>query len=372
MKRKLIILTDPGQDEAAAILMILGAADVFDVLGLVATAGNIDLGHTTNNCLKLLELAQRPDIPVFAGCPRSMRRALVTATHLHGPTGLDGPGLPEPSIAPATQHGVDFIIETLRAAAPSEIIICSLSPLTNLAMALILAPDITRGIGEVVAMAGAYFEVGNITPAAEFNVYVDPEAADVVLRSGVKLTLLPLDVTHQMLSTPTRLQTMRDLGNACGVATAQMLEFSQAFDLKKYGKDGAPRALRSSLHVAARSVLRTTDQRDHRDELRTDPGNDRRRLVGDNRSAEERLLRPRRRSRGLLRPAEPTPRAAAMSGTLFRDTASLCLATISSIRQCMSSTGPASCSRLATTPASAPTLIEPVMVAAKGLPATAS
>jgi purine nucleosidase len=240
MKRKLIILTDPGQDEAAAILMILGAADVFDVLGLVATAGNIDLAHTTNNCLKLLELAQRPDIPVFGGCPRPMRRALVTATHVHGPTGLDGPGLPEPSIAPARQHGVDFIIETLRAAAPSEITICSLSPLTNLAMALIQAPDIARGIGEIVAMAGAYFEVGNITPAAEFNVYVDPEAADVVLRSGVKLTLLPLDVTHQMLSTPTRLQTMRDLGNACGVATAQMLEFSQAFDLKKYGKDGAP------------------------------------------------------------------------------------------------------------------------------------
>ena len=240
MKRKLIILTDPGQDQAAAILMILGAPEAFQVLGLVATAGNIGLDHTVRNCLKLLELAQRTDIPVFAGCPRPMRRALVTAAHVHGPTGLDGPKLPAPSTRPAAQHGVDFIIDTLRAAAPGEITICSLSPLTNLAMALIQAPDILRGISEVVAMAGAYFEVGNITPAAEFNVYVDPDAADVVFRSGAKLTLLPLDVTHQMLSTPARLKAMRDLGNACGVATAQMLEFSEAFDLNKYGKEGAP------------------------------------------------------------------------------------------------------------------------------------
>jgi purine nucleosidase len=240
MKRKLIVLTDPGQDQAAAIFMILGAADAFEVLGLVATAGNIDLDHTVRNCLKLLELAQRTDIPVFAGCPRPMRRSLVTAAHVHGPTGLDGPALPEPNIQPTAQHGVAFIIETLRAAAPGEIAICSLSPLTNLAMALIQAPDIVRGIGEIVAMAGAYFEVGNITPSAEFNVYVDPDAADIVLRSGAKLTLLPLDVTHQMLSTPARLKAMRDLGNACGVATAEMLEFSQSFDLKKYGGEGAP------------------------------------------------------------------------------------------------------------------------------------
>lgn len=240
MKRKLIILTDPGQDQAAAILMILGAAEYFEVMGLVATAGNIGLDHTVQNCLKLLELAGRTDIPVFAGCPRPMRRTLVTAAHVHGPTGLDGPALPEPAAQCAAQHGVDFIIETLRAAAPGEVTICSLSPLTNLAVALIQAPEITRGIAEIVAMAGAYFEVGNITPAAEFNVYVDPEAADIVFRSGVKLTLLPLDVTHQMLSTPPRLKAMCDLGNACGLATAQMLEFSEAFDLKKYGRNGAP------------------------------------------------------------------------------------------------------------------------------------
>jgi purine nucleosidase len=240
MKRKVIILTDPGQDQAAAILMMLGAPDFFEVLGLVATAGNIGLGHTVANCLKLLELANRSDIPVYAGCPRPIRRPLVTAVHVHGPTGLDGPELPEPATQASPKHGVEFLIETLRAAAPGEITICSLSPLTNLAMALIQAPDIVHRIAEIVAMAGAYFEVGNITPSAEFNVYVDPEAADIVFRSGIKLTLLPLDVTHQMLSTPARLGAMRALGNACGIATAQMLEFSQSFDLMKYGQDGAP------------------------------------------------------------------------------------------------------------------------------------
>lgn len=239
MTRKLIILTDPGQDQAAAILMILGQRQAFDVLGLVATAGNINLDHTIANCLKLMELAGRPEIPVFAGCPHPIIRPLVMAEHVHGPTGLDGPDLPQPKIAAQEKHGVDFIIDTVRAH-PGEITICSLSPVTNLAMALRKAPDIAGKIREVVAMLGAYFEVGNITPTAEFNCYVDPEAADIVLKAGIKTTLLPLDVTHKMRSTPERLGAMRALGNRCGVATAEMLEFSEAFDLKKYGWDGAP------------------------------------------------------------------------------------------------------------------------------------
>jgi purine nucleosidase len=238
--RKLIILTDPGQDQAAAILMILGAPHAFEVLGLVATAGNIDLAHTVTNCLKLLELAERPDIPVFAGCPRPLARDLVTATHVHGPTGLDGPELPHPVIAASPVHGVDFIVDALRQFEPGRITICSLSPLTNLAMALVKAPDIAPRIHEIVAMAGAYFEAGNITPTAEFNVYVDPEAARIVLDAGIPTTLLPLDVTHRMLSTPARLQAMRALGNRCSVATAEMLEFSESFDLEKYGWEGAP------------------------------------------------------------------------------------------------------------------------------------
>jgi purine nucleosidase len=239
MTRKLIILTDPGQDQAAAILMILGQKQTFEVLGLVATAGNINLDHTIANCLKLMELAGRPDIPVFAGCSHPIIRPLVTAEHVHGPTGLNGPDLPPPSIKPQEKHGIDFMIDTV-CAHPGEVTICSLSPVTNLAMALRKAPDIAGKIHEVVAMLGAYFEVGNITPTAEFNCYVDPEAADVVLKAGIKTTLLPLDVTHRMRSTPERLSAMRALGNRCGVATAEMLEYSQAFDLNKYGWEGAP------------------------------------------------------------------------------------------------------------------------------------
>ena len=240
MAERVIILTDPGQDQAAAILMMLGAPDVFEVLGLVATAGNIDLGHTLRNCLKLLELTGRSDIPVFAGCPRPIRRPLVMAEHVHGPTGLDGPDLPEPLMSPDPRHGVRFIIETILASPPDTISIVSLSPLTNLAMALIEAPEIAGRIRRVVAMAGAYFEVGNITPTAEFNVYVDPEAADIVLRAGLDLTLLPLDVTHKMLSTPQRLDAFAALGNRSGPALAEMLRFSEAFDLNKYGWEGAP------------------------------------------------------------------------------------------------------------------------------------
>ena len=240
MPTKVIITTDPGQDEAAAIMMMLAAPESFEILGLVATAGNIGLDHTVVNALKILELANRAEIPVFPGCPQPIRRKLVIADHVHGPTGLDGHELPLPAAKPRDQHGVDFIVETLRAAQPGEVHIASLSPMTNLAMALVQAPDIAPRIGSIVMMAGAYFECGNITPSAEFNVYVDPEAADIVLRSGVPITMLPLDVTHQMLSTPERLHRMRAVGTRCAIAIADMLTFSEAFDLKKYGWAGAP------------------------------------------------------------------------------------------------------------------------------------
>jgi purine nucleosidase len=240
MKRKLIVMTDPGQDEAVAILVILGSPEDFDVLGVVAACGNIGLEYTEKNARKILELAGRTDIPVYAGCSRPMHRELVTAAHVHGPTGLDGPELPEPTMPLQTKHGVDFIVETLMESEPGTITICSLSPLTNLGMALVREPRIAPRIKEIVMMAGAYFEGGNITPTAEFNVYVDPEAADVVLKSGVQMTMLPLDVTHQMRSTKARLERFRGLGNRCGIAAAEMMFFSEPFDLKKYGWDGAP------------------------------------------------------------------------------------------------------------------------------------
>lgn len=240
MARKIIIDTDPGQDDAVAILLALGSPDELDVLGVVAVAGNVGLAQNARNALKVVELSDRDDVPVFAGCPRPMMRELVTAEHVHGQTGLDGPDLPEPQIALQAQHGVDFIIETLRSEPEKTVTLCALGPLTNLAMALVKAPDIASRIEEIVLMGGAYFEVGNITPAAEFNIYVDPEAAQTVFQCGAPITMMPLDVTHQMLGTPDRIAAFAALGNRSGTAVAAMLGFSERFDLKKYGGPGAP------------------------------------------------------------------------------------------------------------------------------------
>jgi purine nucleosidase len=240
MPRKIIIDTDPGQDDAVAILLALACPEELEVVGIVAVAGNVGLHHNANNARKVVELAGRNDIPVYAGCARPMRRVLVTAEHVHGDTGLNGPDLPEPSIPLQSQHGVDYLIETLMNAEPGTVTLCTLGPLTNIGMALVKEPRIAERIAEIVMMGGAYFEVGNITPAAEFNIYVDPEAADVVLRCGAPITILPLDVTHQMQSTPDRLTAIRHLGNKTGEAVHAMLTFSETFDLQKYGWAGAP------------------------------------------------------------------------------------------------------------------------------------
>ena len=240
MARKIIIDTDPGQDDAVAILLAFGSKDEIEVQAIVTVAGNVPLAHTEKNARKICELAGRNDVPVFAGCARPMARALVTAEHVHGQTGLDGPVLPEPAMQLQKQHGVDYLVDALRAAPAGTITLCTLGPLTNVAMALVKAPDIAPKVKELVMMGGAYFEVGNITPAAEFNIFVDPQAADVVMRSGIPIVIQPLDVTHKVLSTRARIEKIRKLGNRCGKAVAEMLSFSERFDLEKYGSDGAP------------------------------------------------------------------------------------------------------------------------------------
>jgi len=239
MARKIIIDTDPGQDDAVAILLALASPEL-DVLGIVAVAGNVGLHHNAKNARKIVALAGRTDIPVYAGCSRPIMRTLVTAEHVHGATGLDGPDLPEPTVALQPQHGVDYIIDTLMTEPSGTVTLATLGPLTNIAMALVKQPAIAERIAEIVMMGGAYFEVGNITPAAEFNIYVDPGAADIVMRCGAPITILPLDVTHQIQSTPERLAAILALGNKSGAAVHAMLTFSETFDLKKYGWAGAP------------------------------------------------------------------------------------------------------------------------------------
>ena len=240
MPRKIIIDTDPGQDDAVAILLALGSPAELDVLGIVAVAGNVGLAQNAQNALKVVELSGRKDVAVYAGCAGPLRRKLVTAEAVHGKTGLDGPTLPEPKLKLEKQHGVDFIIDTLRREPEKAVTLCALGPLTNLAMAFVKAPDIVQRVQEIVLMGGGLFEGGNTTPAAEFNIYVDPEAADAVFHSGIPIVQAPLDVTHMMRADTKRVERFRKLGNRTGVATAEMLEFFERFDEAKYGIDGAP------------------------------------------------------------------------------------------------------------------------------------
>ena len=238
--RKIIIDTDPGQDDAVAILLALASPDEIEVLGITAVAGNVPLPLTQKNARIVCELAGKPQTRVFAGCAAPIARPLVTAEHVHGKTGLDGPQLPDPTMPLQDGHAVDFIIETLRAEPAGSVTLCPLGPLTNIAVALTRAPDIAPRIREIVLMGGAYFEVGNITPAAEFNIYVDPEAADIVFRSGVPLVVMPLDVTHKALTTRPRIEAFRALGTAPGRMVAEWTDFFERFDKEKYGSDGAP------------------------------------------------------------------------------------------------------------------------------------
>ncbi len=238
--RKIIIDTDPGQDDAVAILLALGSPEDIDLLGITTVAGNVPLALTQKNARITCEVAGRPEVKVYAGCDAPLERPLVTAEHVHGSTGLDGPDLFEPTMALQDQHGVEFIIDTLRAEAPGTVTLCPLGPLTNIGAAFRKAPDIIDRVQEIVLMGGAYFEVGNITPAAEFNIYVDPEAARDVLASGVKITMMPLDVTHKALTSRARVQAFRDLGSRAGNFTADMLDFFERFDVEKYGSEGGP------------------------------------------------------------------------------------------------------------------------------------
>jgi len=234
----LIIDCDPGVDDAIALLLALASPDELHLLGITTVAGNVPLPLTQYNARRVCQLAQRQDIPVFAGCPRAILQPPITATEVHGTTGLDGAVLPEPTHPLQSQHGVAFLInQSLTAEAP--ITLALLGPLTNLAMALIQAPDIAPTIDQVVVMGGAR-GLGNVTPAAEFNIYADPHAAQVVLAAGLPLTLVGLDLTHQVVTTPERLTALDQLGTPVGRVAADLLRHYGQLDVERYGLAAAP------------------------------------------------------------------------------------------------------------------------------------
>ena len=238
--RPILISTDPGQDDALAILLALASPEELDVRAIVAVGGNVPLDLTARNARIVRELAGRHDVPVHAGSEAPLERPLRTAEHVHGATGLDGADLPEPEWPLDPEPGVDAIVRHCREAGPDGITLCTLGPLTDVAAALRAAPEIAANVREVVSMGGAYFEVGNITPAAEFNIWVDPEAAAQVARCGRPWTILPLDVTHKCLTTRARVARFAGMTNRAGPVCAGWLDFFERFDVEKYGTEGGP------------------------------------------------------------------------------------------------------------------------------------
>lgn len=238
--RRIIIDCDPGQDDAINLLLALSAPDELDVVGITTVAGNVPLPLTSRNAQLVCDIAGREEVPVFAGCDRPMQRELITAEIVHGSTGIDGIDINEPRTPLQEVHAVDFLIDTLRAAKAESVTLVPTGPLTNIATALERAPDIAAAINEIVLIGGAMREGGNATPSAEFNILVDPHAADRVLHCGRPIVVIGLDVTHQVLASSERIARIRAIPNGPAQATAGWLEFFSLYDSKKYGEDGAP------------------------------------------------------------------------------------------------------------------------------------
>jgi purine nucleosidase len=240
MPRSIIIDTDPSPDDAVAILVALASPEQLEVLAVTTVAGNVPLHLTSKNARKALELGKRTGTPVYAGASAPLIRKLVTAEHVHGRTGFDGYELPEPSIPLAAGFAPEVIVDLVMRREPGEVTLCCLAPLTNIALALAREPLLASHIKEIVLMGGAFSEGGNITPAAEFNIFVDPEAAARVLECGAPITMIPLDCTHQALTTPSRLERLRAIGTPVAEAFYHLLKFNKIFDEQKYGWVGGP------------------------------------------------------------------------------------------------------------------------------------
>ncbi len=239
MARKIIIDCDPGQDDAVALFLAFASRDELDLVGITTVGGNVPLQLTQRNARLMCDVAQS-EVPVFAGCDRPMARPLRTAEMIHGNTGIDGIEVVEPQTPLQSEHAVDFIIRILSGADEAAVTLVPTGPLTNIGTAIEREPGILPKIERIVLMGGAMREGGNRTPSAEFNILVDPEAADIVFRCGRPIVQMGLDVTHQVLSTRERVDRIRALGNPVARATAGMLSFFDRFDTAKYKSRGAP------------------------------------------------------------------------------------------------------------------------------------
>jgi inosine-uridine nucleoside N-ribohydrolase len=231
----IILDCDPGHDDAIALMLTLASPEV-ELLGVTTVSGNQTLPKTTANALRLLELLNRTDIPVHAGADRPLVREQHAAADVHGESGLDGPELPPPSTSARDQHAVDYLAEQVRAR-DGKLTLVATGPLTNVALLLALHPEARPE--RVVLMGGSIGE-GNTTPAAEFNIWADPEAARRVFESGLDTTMIGLDVTHRALITDAHRERLRASGKVGRVA-AELLDFYTRFHKVRYPDlDGAP------------------------------------------------------------------------------------------------------------------------------------
>ncbi|WP_411844156.1 nucleoside hydrolase [Salinicoccus sp. HZC-1] len=237
MKHKKVILDcDPGHDDAIAIIIAASKRSHLNILGITTVAGNVSVEKNTVNALKICELLDL-DVPVYKGSQRPMVKRSEIAPEIHGETGMDGPALPEPMKTHEDQHAVDFIIETVKSS-KGKVTLVPTGPLTNIAMALVKAPEIKNNIEEIVLMGGGTF--GNWTPAAEFNIYVDAESAKVVFESGVPVTMFGLDVTHQVIADQRIQERYAKIDNGIADFVSELLVFFGEAYRDHFGFEGGP------------------------------------------------------------------------------------------------------------------------------------
>lgn len=237
--RPLIFDCDPGQDDAISLIMALSPHSGLDVRAITVVAGNTSLMKCARNARLIAQICGREDVPIYAGCDRPLEFPLATAEEVHGAEGLDGIEIFEPELTLQSEHAVDAIIRLCREL--DDIVLVPTGPLTNIATALTRAPDIARRISEIVIMGGARSEAGNITPSAEFNIYVDPHAAKIVFEAEVKKTVFGLDVTHKALIRDPHVNHIEALGTEMGATLTGMLRSGYAeYDRAKFGTSGTP------------------------------------------------------------------------------------------------------------------------------------
>jgi inosine-uridine nucleoside N-ribohydrolase len=233
MTTPVLIDCDPGHDDAIALLLALASPEL-EVLGITTVAGNQTLGKTTANALKILEFTGRTEIPIAAGAARPLVREPYVAAHVHGETGMDGPDLPDPATRPVEQHAVEFLAERIE----PGVVLVPTGPLTNVGLLLARYPDVAERLERIVLMGGAIAE-GNVTPAAEFNIWADPEAAHRVFTCGADVTMIGLDVTHKALLFPEKVDELRTAGSV-GKLVSQLYDFYHGHHVRMYGWEGSP------------------------------------------------------------------------------------------------------------------------------------